>query len=122
MTERKTKNTSYIISIIFHASLLILLYYMKLEVEYPVKEYIEVGFGGISNGSSGAAGDNAISVVDDVKKEELKEKSKEDVEVPKVKNTFENEVPATANKKNDEKVIEQKGNKGAGPGNTGFDI
>ncbi|MDP3148546.1 MAG: energy transducer TonB [Ignavibacteria bacterium] len=122
MTERKTKNTSYIISIIFHASLLVLLYYMKLEVEYPVKEYIEVGFGGISNGSSGAAGDNAISVVDDVKKEELKDKSKEDVEVPKVKNTFENEVPATANKKNDEKVIEQKGNKGAGTGNTGFDI
>ncbi len=122
MTDRKTRNTSYIFSIIFHASLLVLLYYMKLEVEYPVKEYIEVGFGGISNGSSGATGDNIVSAIDETKQDEIKEKSKEDVEVPKVKNSFENEVPATDNKKNKEKVVEPKGNKGTGSGNTGFDI
>lgn len=122
MTERKTTNTSYAISIIFHLALLVLLFYMKLEVEYPVKEYIEVGFGGISSGSSGASGDNVLSTIDEKKIEELKEKSKEDVEVPKVKNTFENEIPASAKKKNEEKVIEPKGNKGVGTGNSGFDI
>lgn len=122
MTERKTKNTSYAVSIIFHIGLLVLLYYMKLEVEYPVKEYIEVGFGGISNGSSGASGNNVVSTLDEKKIEEPKEKSKEEVKVPKVKNTFENEVPVTAKKKNEEKVVEQKGNSGIGTGTSGFDI
>ncbi|MCK9211742.1 MAG: energy transducer TonB [Ignavibacteriaceae bacterium] len=122
MTELKTRNTSYGISILFHLALLVLLFYMKLEVEYPVKEYIEVGFGGISNGSSGASGDNVLSTIDEKKVEELKEKIKEDVEVPKVKNTFENEVPAVTKKKSKEKIVEPKGNKGLGTGNSGFDI
>ena len=122
MTLRNTRNTSYIISIIFHAALLVLLFYMKLEVEYPVKEYIEVGFGGITDGSSGASGNNVVSTVDDKKLEELKKKSNEDVEVPKVKNTFENEVPVSSKMKNDDKIIEPKGNKGAGIGTSGFDI
>ncbi|PIP77986.1 MAG: hypothetical protein COW85_06095 [Ignavibacteria bacterium CG22_combo_CG10-13_8_21_14_all_37_15] len=122
MTERKTRNTSYLVSIIFHAGLLVLLFYMKLEVEYPVKEYIEVGFGGITDGSSGASGNNVLSTLDDRKLEELKEESKEEVEVPKVKNTFDNDVSVSAKKKNDEKVIEPKGKKGAGTGVSGFDI
>jgi len=122
MTANQTRNTSYAISIIFHFALLALLFYLKLEVEYPVKEYIEVGFGGISGGSSGASGDNVLSTIDEQKREELKEKSKEDVEIPKVKNTFENEVPASAKKKNEEKAVEPKGNKGVGTGNSGFDI
>jgi len=122
MTERKTRNTSYLISIIFHLALLVLFYYLKLEVEYPVKEYVEVGFGGISSGSSGASGNNVVSTIEEKKHVEVVEKSKEDVALPKVKNTFENEVPVSSKKINEEKVTEQKGNNGLGVGGTGFDI
>jgi protein TonB len=122
MTERKTRISSYTISIIFHFALLVLLFYTKLEVEYPVKEYIEVGFGGITGSSSGASGDNVLSLIDEKKIEVLKEKSKEDIEVPKVKNTFDNEVPAVSKKKDEERIVEPKGNKGIGTGNSGFDI
>lgn len=119
MSEQKTRTTSYFLSILFHAGVLVLFFYLKLEVEYPMKEYIEVGFGGITGGSSGVKGDN---VLDEKNIEEVKVDAKEDVKVPKVKNTFDNEVPASTKKKIEEKIEEPKGNKGLGLGNSGFDI
>jgi len=122
MTERSAQNSSYLFSVIIHAAILALLFYIKLNVEYPVKEYVEIGFGGISLGSSGESGANVLSPLDETKLEEQKEKSKEDVKVPEVKNTFENDVAATSKKKSDQKIVEPKGNKSAETGNTGFDI
>jgi len=119
MSEQRTITASYSLSILIHAAVLILFFYLKLEVEYPVKEYIEVGFGGITGGASSARGEN---VLDEKKVEDLKVDTKEDVEVPKVKNTFDNEVPATTKKKTDEKLVEPKGNQGIGTGSSGFDI
>ena len=119
MSEQKTRTTSYLLSILFHAGVLVLFFYLKLEVEYPMKEYIEVGFGGITGGASNASAEN---VLDEKNVEDLKVDAKEDVKVPKVKNTFDNEVPATAKKKIEEKIEEPKGNKGLGLGNSGFDI
>jgi len=52
--------------------------------------------------------------------EDLKVDTKEDVKVPKVKNTFDNEVPATTKKKMDEKLVEPKGNQGIGAGKFRF--
>ena len=119
MSEQKTRTASYLLSILFHAGVLVLFFYLKLEVEYPMKEYIEVGFGGITGGASSASAEN---VLDEKNVEDLKVDAKEDVKVPKVKNTFDNEVPATAKKKIEEKTEEPKGNKGLGLGNSGFDI
>ncbi len=119
MPEQKTITTSYFISLLLHVAVLVLFFYLKLEVEYPVKEYIEVGFGGITGGASSAGAEN---VLEEKKIEELKVDTKEDVAVPKVKNTFENEVPSTAKKKTEEKLVEPKGNQGIGTGNSGFDI
>jgi len=119
MSEQKTRTASYLLSILFHAGVLVLFFYLKLEVEYPMKEYIEVGFGGITGGASNASAEN---VLDEKNVEDLKVDAKEDVKVPKVKNTFDNEVPATAKKKIEEKIEEPKGNKGLGLGNSGFDI
>lgn len=119
MSEQRTLTSSYSISILIHAAILILFFYIKMEVEYPVKEYIEVGFGGITGGASSA---NAENVLEEKNVEDLKVDTKEDVKIPKVKNTFDDEVPATTKKKMDEKLVEPKGNQVIGTGSSGFDI
>jgi len=121
MSEHKSRNTSYLFSIAFHIAILILLYYLKLEVEYPVKEFIEVGFGGNGGGASSSAY-KVVTTEDQNKETELAERPDEKVAVPKVKNTFENDVPPTTKKKNEEKIVQQNNEQNAGTGNSGFDI
>jgi len=119
MNDRLSKNSSFAISLMLHLGILILLYYTKLEVEYPVKEYIEVGFGGITGGSSNTG---AGSLIPDVEKKKVEpEKIKDKVEVPKTKNTFDNDV-APVTKKNVEKPVLQQSSSTSGTGTSGFDI
>jgi protein TonB len=143
MNYNSIKNLSFSISLLIHLLLLLLFLVIKFTIDYPEKEYVELSFG-ISGelGSSGAKGKQITEVEELSKPEEKSEtidKSEEvkEVELPKAKNTSEENVikPAdeekektTANKTEsaeeteDNVTTEGQGNKAEGEGSFGFDI
>ena len=143
MTYSGIRNMSFSFSFIFHALLLLLFLLITINFDYSPREYVELSFGNSGeSGSSGAKG----SLIEEseqliASKNENKTVDKnlnvKEVELPKAKNTEEENVikPADKNKevsavssaKSDEnpnsKVSsEAQGNTIEGEGSFGFDI
>jgi hypothetical protein len=143
MTYNTIKNLSFSISLFVHLLLLLLFILMKFTIEYPPKEYVELSFGVSGEiGSSGAIGSQIQEVQELAKPEEKNEtvdKSTEvkEVELPKAKNTSEENIIKPADKvkekseaaktetKEDTKsdvTTEGQGNKAEGEGSFGFEF
>ena len=142
MTYTSIRHISFSISMIIHLIIFILLLFIKFSIDYPPREYVELSFGK-SNlpGSSGAIGTQINQVEENAqsKTNETVDKSREvkEVELPKAKNTSEENVVKPADKQkeqtkavktetkenNDSKVTTAgQGNKAAGEGSFGYDI
>jgi len=137
------KNLSFLLSLLIHLLLLLLFLLLKFSVDYPPKEYVELSFGVSGDvGSSGAIG-SQIKQVEELSKPEVKDetvdKSTEvkEVELPKAKNTSEENVIKPADKMKekttstktkttedtkDNVTTEGQGNKAKGEGSFGFDF
>ena len=137
------KNLSFSLSLLIHLLLLLLFLLLKFSVDYPPKEYVELSFGVSGDvGSSGAIG-TQIKQVEELSKPEVKDetvdKSTEvkEVELPKAKNTSEENVIKPADKTKEETTstktkttedtkdkttTEGQGNKAKGEGSFGFDF
>lgn len=143
MSYNSIKNLSLSISLFVHLLLLLLFILMKFTIEYPPKEYVELSFGVSGEiGSSGAIGSQIQEVQELAKPEEKNEtvdKSVDvkEVELPKAKNTSEENIIKPAEKikekseaaktesKEDTKsdvTTEGQGNKAEGEGSFGYDI
>jgi protein TonB len=134
---------SYTYSLIFHVILLLLFLIITINLEYPPREYVELSFGNSGeSGSSGAIG----SLIEETDKSVVaknenqtadKSQNVKEVELPKAKNTEDEnvikaadknkEVTTTSTSKNNENNISEnsldaQGNKIEGEGSFGFDI
>jgi TonB family protein len=143
MTYNAIRNMSLSFSFIFHVLLLIIFLLITINLDYPPHQYVELSFGRSGEmGSSGARG-NQIEEVEHlsspqeknqtiVKSEDVKE-----VELPKAKNTEEEnvikpadkskEVASVSNSKSEQEPnsnvsTEAQGNQSEGEGSFGFDI
>lgn len=143
MTYNSTRNVSYSISLALHVLMFILFLFFTWNIEYPQPEYVEVSFGQSGQqGSSGATG-NQIEKIEQTAKPEPKKVTKEintevkEVELPKAKNTSEENIIKPAEKSenpSDESVTETNetgtsninsegiGNEGEGNGSFGYEI
>ncbi len=144
MTYNSIRQVSYSASIMFHLLLLLLFMLIKITIDYPVKEYVELSFGKTGQvGSTGAIG-TKINQVEELAQPQKVTKTKDnkrevkEVALPKAKNTSENNpaiTPADKNKeksnvvknetnetKNSNVTTEGQGNKAAGEGSFGYDI
>jgi hypothetical protein len=143
MSYSSIKNFSFSISLLVHLLLLLLFLLVNFTIEYPPKEYVELSFGVSGElGSSGAIG-SQINEVEELSKPEEKnetvDKSMEtkEVELPKAKNTSEENIIKPADEvkekseaaktetKEDTKAdvtTEGRGNRAEGEGSFGYDI
>ncbi|HSD63660.1 MAG TPA: hypothetical protein VLB50_07670 [Ignavibacteriaceae bacterium] len=142
MTYNSIRHISFSISLLIHILLFALLLLIKFSLDYPPREYVELSFGKFNQpGSSGAIGTQINEVEENAQanKNETMDKSKEikEVELPKAKNTSEENVVKPADKqkeqtkdvkteteeKSESKVTTSgQGNKAEGEGSFGFDI
>jgi protein TonB len=143
MSDKKNSNTSFTISVLFHAVLLILFMLINLSFDYEPLEYVEVSFGVLNEeGSSGSEGSKIEMVEENTRAEEknvTEDKSKEvkEVELPVAVNTSEENIikPAEKDKEVSEKSSTEnkdsdldkvntsgQGNLAVGEGSFGFDI
>ncbi len=142
MTYNSIRHISFSISMIIHIIIFILLLFIKFSMDYPPRDYVELSFGKMSQpGSSGAIGTQINQVEENAKAEtnETIDKSKEvkEVELPKAKNTSEENIIKPAEKQKEEtKTVKTEtkentnsqvttagqGNKAEGEGSFGFDI
>ena len=144
MTYNSIKQVSYSASILFHILLLLLFLLIKITIDYPVKEYVELSFGKTGQvGSTGAIG-TKINQVEELAQPQKINKTKDnkrevkEVALPVAKNTSEDNTvitPADKNKdkskvsktetketKNSNVTTEGQGNKAVGEGSFGYDI
>jgi protein TonB len=145
MTYNSIRHISFSLSLFIHLLIFILLLLLKFTLDYPPREYVELSFGNFNQpGSSGAEGTQIKQVEEkeekvQAEKNETVDKNNEvkEVELPKAKNTENENVVKPADKQkeqstNDKTKTEEKsdsketsvsqGNKGAGEGSFGFDI
>jgi len=143
MRYSSIRHLSFSISVAFHVIMFILLMLITFSMDYAAKEYVELSFGESNEtGSSGAIG-TQIEKVDEAPKPQKESKTPDkstevkEVELPKAKNTSDEEVikPADTEKelstasetKTDETAdseveTEGQGNLAEGEGSFGFDI
>jgi protein TonB len=144
MTITTTRNLSFSLSIFLHLLLLFIFYLIKINIEYPPTEFVEIGFGTSGTlGASGAVGtlleeSERAANSEDTEQSTKNDENVKEVTLPIAKNSFENEISATS-KKDDKKISEDKtgtknenaisktssdskGNKSTGDGSFGFDI
>lgn len=143
MTYHSIRNMSFSFSFIFHALILLLFLLITINLDYPPREYVELTFGSLGEvGSSGAEGKKIEEVEQlstPVEKLETVDQSKDvkEIELPKAKNTEEENVVTPADKSREESVVsstqnevdpnavvtsEAQGNLSQGEGSFGFDI
>ncbi|MFO7448163.1 MAG: energy transducer TonB [Ignavibacteriaceae bacterium] len=143
MTYNNIRQLSFSISLLVHLLLMVLFLLFKFSTEYPVKEYVELSFGKSGEaGSSGAEGIMVEKVEELAKPEEADETPEKaepvkEVELPKAKNTADENVIKPADKEKEESAVsktqtpetaeskvasEGQGNKSEGEGSFGFDI
>ncbi len=143
MTYNSIKHLSFSLSLLIHLILLGLFLLIKISLDYQPKEYVELTFGTSGEiGSSGAIG-TQIKQIEEVSKPQPKNQTEtknlevKEVNLPKAKNTSEdNEVkPADKEKEiaeknkskteedqNSEVTTQGQGNKAEGTGSFGYDI
>ena len=126
MFWKKSEYKSTAISVVVHLLIILILMAFKITPEIDMTEYVTIGFGNI--GKSNSSG--AIKKIEP-QKEIIKEKTKNKIEIPKVKNIDENnKVAITKTDKVVEKVVEKQHeivsnkNEGVeeGKGNFGFEL
>ncbi len=142
MTYSSIRHISFSLSMIIHIIIFILLLFIKYSLDYAPREYVELSFGKSNQpGSSSAIGTQINQVEENAKAEtnETLDKSEEvkEVELPKAKNTSEENVVKPADKQKekteaaktetkentDSKVTASgQGNKAEGEGSFGYDI
>jgi protein TonB len=142
MTYNSIRHLSFSLSMIIHIIIFILLIFIKYSLDYAPREYVELSFGKSNQpGSSGAIGTRINQVEENAKAEtnETVDKNEEvkEVELPKAKNTSEENVvkPADKQKEKTEAVKSEtkentdskvtaagQGNKAEGEGSFGYDI
>lgn len=146
MTYTNIRNTSFLVSLGLHILLLIIFFFIKLSLDYPPRDYVELGFGNMGeSGSAGAAGTQIEDIQQSAslpEQPQVTESSREvkEVELPKTKNTEDENVITRADKSREEKKEQEKiektsdsnpnstvsnpgkGNKGTGEGSFGFDL
>lgn len=143
MTYHGIRNMSFSTSVIIHLLLLLLFLLITINSDYPPREYVELSFGNSGNvGSSGAQG-TQIEEVKSLSSPQEKNRTVEKneivkvVELPKAKNTEEEnvikpadkskEVSSVSNSKSEQNPnsnvsTETQGNQLQGEGSFGFDI
>jgi outer membrane biosynthesis protein TonB len=142
MTYNSIRHVSFSISVLVHFIIFILLLFIKFSIDYAPREYVELSFGKMNQpGSSGAIGTQINQVEENARAEtnQTVDKSKivKEVELPRAKNTSEENVvkPADKQKEQTQTVKTQterdtnskvttagQGNKAEGEGSFGFDI
>ncbi|MEO8399056.1 MAG: energy transducer TonB [Ignavibacteriaceae bacterium] len=144
MTYNSIKQVSFSASLIFHILLLLLFLLIKITLDYPIKEYVELSFGKSGQqGSSGAVG-TQIKQVEELAQPQEENKTKDnarevkEVALPVAKNTSDDNTIITPADKSKDKSKESKtetkettnsnvttegqGNKAEGEGSFGYDI
>lgn len=143
MTYNNIRNLSFSLSLLFHLILLLSFLLITFTIDYPPKEYVELTFGTSGEpGSSGAVG-TQIEKIEEAAKPEPENKTPKkaenvnEVNLPKAKNTSEENIisPADKNKDvassqetkteesdNSNVTAEGQGNKAEGSGSFGYDI
>lgn len=134
-----SRNYSYALSIFLHLILLVMMYLIKINFDYPLSDYVELGFGSRGNfSSSGSIGDRIDAIEDNTLSSQSKESSEinpntEDINLPKTKHDFEDNIAVnkdkkdnkteTGNKSNEsDSKTDSKGNKTTGEGSFGYEI
>lgn len=147
MTFRNTRNISYLFSFVFHLLLVVIFWYITFNVEFPTKEFVEIGFGTMGEGSSAGAKGTELEDVQQSSNIEASKRSEQtasvvkEVELPKTQNA-EDENVVTRSEKTDKDTKPNsktestkdtdesnapvsstgRGNKGEGEGSFGYDI
>lgn len=143
MTYNAIRNMSFSFSFMFHALLLLIFVLITINFDYPPHEYVELSFGHSGDiGSSGAQG-NQIEEVEQLSSPQEKNQTVDksivvkEVELPKAKNTEEENVIKPADKSKEAASVsnskseqdpnsnvstEAQGNLSQGEGSFGFDI
>lgn len=109
MILKKYKINSYLISISFHILLFIFFFFIKFSIEYKQTDYLELGFGGFGSGiPSGGIGTDIGPKQESTLEEQTKEVNKEvkEVELPKAKNTEDENVITQAEKSKEKEKAE----------------
>ncbi len=139
----KNKRIPYLLSIAIHLILILIFYFIKINIEPSEDEFVTIGFGAIGNlSSSGVLADNPTEEIQKKQPEAQKEIKKEEVkkvDLPKVVNEDNtNNVVINADKKEteedtkpekvepivkeDSEAVKGKEETGEGEGNFGFEI
>ncbi len=142
-TYSSIKNTSFTISFILHLLILLLFFLVNITIEYPVRDYVELGFGTFGQfSSSGAEGTTVeqvkeTSIADEVDQSQKAATEVKEVDLPVTKHeSSQNAITPADEKKDkaaetrqrkDERVTsnatsEGMGNQAVGDGSFGFDI
>lgn len=137
------KNTSVFISVILHILFIILFFLVKITIEYPARDYVELGFGTIGQFSSSGAEGTTVeqvkesAVANEVDQSQTAATEVKEVDLPVTKHESNQNaiVPAEEKKdkaaettqRRDERVTsnatsEGMGNQAFGDGSFGFDI
>jgi protein TonB len=143
MNDKKISRTSFTISVLLHALLLLLFMMLNLSFEYEPSEYVELSFGVSTQGGSAGSEGNRVEKVEEIKRPEEKtiteEKNKEvkEVDLPVAENTSEENIIKPAEQDEDvsvetktlitvpvvsEVVSTGESNEAGGEGSSGFDI
>lgn len=144
MTYNSIKNYSFSISLLIHFLFLILFFFIKFTIEYPPRDYIELGFGNVGSSISSGAEGTQLQNLEQIAKEETTNETTdtrdkvENVELPVTKNTTDNNVVSasdnakdkTVNTKTESKQTDKesnvttpgRGNKTSGDGSLGYEI
>lgn len=130
MNERTVRKVSYSASIAIHLFFIIIFYLIKVNIDYPPVEYVEIGFGSSGTfSSSGAIGSQLTEAenaeIDETKETTQKVENAKDVNLPLTKNTSDDNIAASSKK--DETAStktssDSKGNKSEGEGSFGYEI
>lgn len=112
MLTRNPRNTSYIISLLLHLTIIIVFAFINLSVGLEEDDYVTVGFGsGVAMGSSGPIGKDTETEKPLPNQEQLKQKNDEQkkVDLPK-SNALDNEniIKEANKKKQKEELIAEK--------------
>jgi protein TonB len=143
MTYNSIRHLSFSASLLFHLILFILFFLIKISLDYTPIDYVELSFGKSGEtGSSGAKGTN-IEKVEEISKPEEKSETVDkslivkEVELPKAKNTEDENVVKPADKSKElstesktenkessdaKNTTEGQGNLAEGEGSFGYDI
>ncbi|MBA4308966.1 MAG: hypothetical protein C0425_01345 [Chlorobiaceae bacterium] len=131
MTSAKSKRISFASSFLIHILILVLLYFIKWNIEYPAPEYVEIGFGGGGGkGSQGAIGRELIETqkaTETLTQEEIaKKENLQNIDLTKTVHEFDGPNVAKTEKKetpkNEETKRESIGNLTEGEGSFGYSI